>query len=172
MDLKKSQSLVEELLRIAGFQIDAITLEAKAPGEYFMNISTKSDPVVMIGRRGEVLIALQHLIKNMLRSKGELEDGQHLKVDVDSYRLTQEKNVLSLADRMAKEVLENGRQAVMPPMSSFFRRMVHLHVKEKYPDLTTFSQGTANFRAVTISSAGATPGEEMGEEIYDELSSV
>lgn len=169
MDLKKAKSLVEELLNMAGFQIDAVTLEEKAPQEYFMNIATKTDPVVMIGRRGEVLIALQHLIKNMLRSKGELNEGEHLKVDIDSYRMNQEKNVLSLADRMAKEVLETGRQAVMPPMSSFFRRMVHMHVKEKFPDLTTFSQGTANFRAVTITSAGATPGDELEGEIYDEV---
>ncbi|MGE3278384.1 MAG: R3H domain-containing nucleic acid-binding protein [Candidatus Altimarinota bacterium] len=57
-------------------------------------------------------------------------------------------------------VLETGRTEVLPSMSSFFRRLVHLHIKETYPQLTTYSQGDGNYRSVCIALASGSPDEE------------
>lgn len=159
------QQLIEDLLKSGGFEIREIILEEKAPSDYYLNIVPEV-PALLIGHRGEGLQALQHLIKTVLRCQNLLEENTHLKIDIDSYRQKQEVNVLEMADRRARQVVETGRQAYLPPMSSFFRRLVHVHVKEKYPNLVTYSQGEGSFRAVCIANE-LTPGEEAeAQDLY------
>ena len=167
MKLDQAQQIVETTLGKLGFVADNITIEERSEGEYYINIATQ-DAVTLIGHSGEVLLALQHLIKNILRQQGVVEEKDHVKIDVDSYRIRQEKNVTDMADRCALKVMETTRSIALPPMSSFFRRLVHVYVKEKYPQLTTFSQGDGNYRSVMIALAEA---EEIPEssDLYHDL---
>ncbi len=168
MDISVLQSRLQEFLQNAGFKVDSLEVIAKDPQECQVNIATPN-AVELIGHRGEVLQALQHLVKIMFRQQGLIQEGETIRIDVDSYRKNQEKNVLSLAERRASEVQETGQKAYLPPMSSFFRRIVHLHIKEKFPTLQTFSQGDGAFRAVCISSGDMTPGDDVPSDLYADL---
>lgn len=168
MDAKLIESRLQEFLTKAGFKIDSFEVALREPQECQVNIAT-TNAVELIGHRGEVLQAIQHLVKIMFRQQGVIQEGETIRIDVDSYRKNQEKSVLTLAERRAKEVQETGQKVYLPPMSSFFRRIVHLHIKEKFPALLTFSQGEGAFRAVCISSGEMTPGDDVPSDLYADL---
>jgi len=160
MKAQEAKDLLSQLLTSAGFSFEGIEIEERGEGEYYLNIVSKNDAVRLIGRNGEVLLSLQHLMKNIFRAQNITEENEFVKLDIDSYRTKQEGNVLSMADKRAKMVLETGRTETLPSMSSFFRRLVHLHIKETYPQLTTYSQGEGNYRSVCIALASGSPDEE------------
>jgi len=167
MKLDQAHQIVVEFLANLGFKADDIVIEERSDGEYYVNIVTP-ESVALIGHSGEVLLALQHLVKSIFRQQGAVDEKDHVKIDVDSYRIRQEKNVTDMADRCSLKVIEASRQIALPPMSSFFRRLVHVYVKEKYPQLTTFSQGDGNYRSVMIALAET---EEIPEssDLYHDL---
>lgn len=169
MDIKKAKSLIVELLQKGGFAIEDIIIEEKGEQEYSINIHSPADAVSFIGHRGEVLVALQYLIKNILRNQALTNEGDHIKLDVDSYRQNQESNVLQMADKRAQDVIESGRAQILPPMSAFFRRLVHLHIKANYPELHTMSQGSGNYRSVSISLGEGASEQPHQADVYAEL---
>jgi len=167
MKVQETQQMVKDVLQKGGFHFDDVVIEDRGEGEYYINILCQADAAKLIGHSGEVLLALQHLIKNILRSQVLTEDKDYVKIDIDSYRIKQESNVLSMADKRAKMVLETGKTEALPSMSSFFRRLVHLHIKETYPQLTTYSQGDGNYRSVCIALAsGSTDEDGASADLY------
>lgn len=166
MNIDTASALLQEFLEQAGFKKVEINILPLAEGEFQVNLAPPpEDAPMLIGKNGDVLTALQHLIKMMFRQKEMLAEGERLRIDVDSYRKNQEKRVLDITDMRAKLVMDNGRQEMLPPMSAFFRRLVHLHVKEKYPQLITFSQGDGTYRSVCIASSSMVP-EDNPADLY------
>jgi len=154
MKTKEAQQLLTQLLQSAGYEGVEVTVEEKGDQEWYFNISVTEEASQLIGHKGEVLVALQQLMRNVFRQQEITEEGDHFKLDVDSYRSQQEGNVLEMAEKRAKEVLETGTRSNLPPMSSFFRRIVHIHIKDHFPQLVTESRGVGNDRAVVITMEG------------------
>jgi predicted RNA-binding protein Jag len=170
MKVSETQQLVSELLQKGGFSFESVEIEDKGEGEFYINIVSQKDAVHLIGRNGEVLLSLQHLLKNILRNSGMTEENEYVKIDIDSYRTKQEANVLAMADKRAQLVLETGRTEVLPSMSAFFRRIVHLHIKEQYPQLTTYSQGDGNYRSVCIAlTSGEADEQAPSPDLYVDI---
>lgn len=168
MKIDESKEFIRDFLLKAGFSVSDIVVEERAEKDFSFNIvSDKADE--MIGHRGEVLMALHHILKNVLRLKEFLEDEEQVKIDVNSYRLNQESRVLEIADTYASQVIENGKSLFLPPMSPFFRRLVHLHVKERYPQLVTYSEGQGNYRSVCISSAQLSSEDRESADLYMDI---
>ena len=72
-------------------------------------------------------------------------------VDVDNYRKRQEDNVINLAERKVDMARKTTKMQVLPPMSPYFRRVVHLHLtKDQFDDVKTESIGDGDHRQVTI----------------------
>ncbi|MDF2379390.1 MAG: hypothetical protein P1V18_04180 [Candidatus Gracilibacteria bacterium] len=169
--MEKIQSLVLETLKVGGFPVQDVEIIDLGDGENIINLVSDGDTNTLIGHRGEVLWALQHIIKNMLRTQGFLQEGVHFKVDVDSYKQKQEANVMDRAEEAAKGVLDTGKPVVLPPMAPYFRRLCHLRISEKFPELKTESQGSANSRSVKIYKEGAKEivPDVPETDIYDNL---
>lgn len=170
METQKIQEVIQNALIVAGYTVTTIEVHADSEKDVLFNIQTDGQNSALIGRNGDVLRAFQVLLKNILRGQGLLEDEHKIRIDVDSYRKNQEEHVLQMADKYAERVQNSGKDAVMPPMSPFFRRLVHLRVKEKFPNLETFSKGRAYNRAVCITSPqGSQEEEEVPTDIYAEI---
>ncbi len=105
------------------------------------------DLSILIGRRSEVLNALQY-ITSLIVSK-ELGHWVPLLIDVQGYRTRREKQLRQLAKRMADQAVRSGRSQVLEPMSASERRIVHLELRD-YPDIVTESVGDEPNRKVTI----------------------
>jgi len=103
----------------------------------------------LIGYHGETIYALQHLLKTLLWKKSE--QNIYIILDVDSYRKRQEESVMNLALRKVEDVRKTLEPQRLPPMSAYFRRIIHLQfAKDEYSDITTESIGSEDHRAVVI----------------------
>lgn len=142
---------LQQLLELMHFQFNKIDVEDKSDGHYRVNIET-NEAHHLIGTKGATLMAIQHLLKILLRKRSEQEFS--ITLDVDNYRRRQEENVISLAEQKVDAVRKHGKPQKLPPMSSYFRRLVHLHLTQSdFEDIATESEGEGPYRAVIISQA-------------------
>lgn len=142
------QETVEELLNKLSTPFRRVRIEQQEEGMYRVNIESE-EPSLLIGHHGENIHALQNILRIILWKK-KPEEKFSVLVDVDDYRKRQEENVIDLAERKAEAVRQNQEAQSLPPMSPYFRRVIHLHLAKNYADVTTESVGEGDFRYLTI----------------------
>lgn len=101
----------------------------------------------LIGRKGERLSALQHLVNLMLSRR--LGEWTRVLVDVEDYRGRRERQLREIAMRAADRVRESGKMLQLEPMPALERRWIHLALREN-PDVATQSIGEEPHRRVVI----------------------
>lgn len=147
MDLKKYiKKTLEELLLKMEVDFNNVSIAEEDGKLYRINIES-DNPSILIGHHGETVYALQSLLKTLTWTK---DQDFNIVLDIDDYRQHQENNVIILAEKKAKKVLQTGYEEILPPMSSYFRRLAHMHVKDNYKELVTESKGEGDRRQVVI----------------------
>lgn len=145
---KQLRKLISEFLVHLGIDFTDVELEEMEDGEFRVNVVSDS-PNLMIGRHGENLQAMQKVLTVIVHQQVDAEVQVHF--DVDNYRKRQEENVLTIAEQKINEVRASGVQAALPPMSPYFRRIVHMFVRDgEFSDIETESMGQGNYRQVVI----------------------
>ncbi len=145
---KQIKKLVCDFLVQLGIDFTDVEVEDNGENNYRVNLVSE-EPSLMIGHHGENLLAMQKIITAM--SHKQVGDSIVILFDVDNYRKRQEENVLTIAAQKIKEVQVSKIQSALPPMSPYFRRLVHLYIKENgLDDVTTESIGEGNYRQVVI----------------------
>ena len=114
------------------------------------------DTELVIGRRGVVIDALQHLVnKAVFKDRGERDKEKDkdkvkpLVVDAGGYRDKQVERLRSLAQRMGEKALETKQIVEMQPMSPHDRRIVHMAIAEM-PGLSSRSEGEGEDRHILV----------------------
>jgi spoIIIJ-associated protein len=102
---------------------------------------------VLIGRRAEILNAMQYIV-NLIISK-QVEHWVQVFIDVEGYRARRERQLRQMAVRMADQAIKTGRRQSLEPMPASERRIIHLELRE-HPGVTTQSVGEEPARKVTI----------------------
>jgi len=87
------------------------------------------DSGFLIGKAGNNLFALQHLIRILVSKK--LEEKINFIVDVNSYVENQREDIIEKAVAAILEVEKNGKEVELYPMNSYERRLVHIKVSQK-----------------------------------------
>ena len=149
------QEIFENLLVALniGFAHTEVTIEKDRDGNdyYYCNVSAK-DASQLIGKRGRTLQALQHVLKLIVFKRLDKPIG--IMIDVDGYRKRQEESIIEIATRYIDKLRATGEKQALPPMSPYFRRLVHVHLAEpEFEDLTTTSEGYGDYRHVVILKA-------------------
>ena len=106
------------------------------------------DMGAVIGRRGETLDAIQHLV-NYAVNRGS-DKRCHISVDAESYRAKREESLVHLAEKMAAKVLKYKRSMALEPMNSYERHVIHTAL-QNFEGVSTSSTGTEPNRRVVIS---------------------
>ena len=101
----------------------------------------------LIGRKGERLSALQHLVNLMLSR--QMGTWTRVLVDVEDYRGRRERQLREIAERAARRVVETGKMLQLEPMPALERRWVHLALKSN-PDVATQSIGEEPNRRIVV----------------------
>lgn len=115
---------------------------------YRIDIDT-DEAATLIGYHGETIYALQHVLKTLVWKK--TDQNVFIILDVDGYRKRQEESVRALAVRKVEAARKTFEDQMLPPMSPYFRRVVHLELaKPSYADIVTESMGEGESRAVVI----------------------
>ena len=142
----KTQLIIKETLDKMGFNIEVEAISTEQ-GETF-NIQT-DDSSILIGRGGENLQALQHIINLIIYQQLADEQLKKVFIDINGYRQKQQQNLASIAIRMAEQVSRHGRPEVLRPMTGYERRAIHVQLAN-YPDLVTESIGQDPNRRIVI----------------------
>ncbi len=151
--LAAGQRILETLMGHLGF--DA-RVEVAAGETSRLNVVAQGDDRdalgALIGRKGERLSALQHLV-NLMLSK-EMGAWTRVLVDVEDYRGRRERQLRELAERAAARVAETGKMLQLEPMPALERRWIHLTLRDD-PNVVTQSIGEEpNRRVVLVPRAG------------------
>lgn len=104
----------------------------------------------VIGRRGETLEALQTIVSLSVNNSSGY---YRVNITVGDYREKREKALVSLANRMAKQVLSTGKNRTLEPMSPYERRIIHTAV-QGIAGVESNSVGEGDNRRVVIHPEG------------------
>jgi spoIIIJ-associated protein len=146
--LAAGKAILEQLMVHLGFQA---TVEVDSGETSRLNVVGNGDEKealgALIGRKGERLSALQHLV-NLMLSK-QVGTWTRVLVDVEDYRGRRERQLRDLANRAAARVVETGKMLQLEPMPALERRWVHLTLRD-HPNVATQSIGEEPNRRVVL----------------------
>jgi spoIIIJ-associated protein len=146
--LAAGQRILEQLMTHLGF---AVKVEVESGETSRLNVVGEGDERdalgALIGRKGERLSALQHLV-NLMLSK-EMGTWTRVLVDVEDYRGRRERQLRDLAERAAARVVETGKMLQLEPMPALERRWIHLTLRD-HAGVATQSIGEEPNRRVVL----------------------
>ncbi len=143
--LDEAKSVLEELLRLMELKG---TVEIQMGTEAAKLNVVGDDLGVLIGRRGEKLASLQHIVNLIVARKDEGQPNR-IMVDVENYRGRREDQLRDVADRAAKRVAQSGKIIQLEAMPAMERRIIHLALAE-HTEVRTQSVGVEPNRRVVI----------------------
>jgi spoIIIJ-associated protein len=112
---------LEELLDLLDFDGD-IDLDVEG-SRAIVSIDGSDDLTKLVGRKGEVLDALQELTRLAVHQKTGVRS--RLMLDIASWRRRRRDELAALGDKVARRVLESGEREELAPMTPFERKIVH-----------------------------------------------
>ena len=142
--LDTAKTVLTEMLSLMGL---SGTVEIASGGDT-ARLNVRGDDLgALIGRRGEKLASLQHIV-NLIVGRRE---GQHhrIAIDVENYRGRREDQLRDVADRAAKRVLQTGKIIQLEAMPAVERRIVHMALLEN-PKVRTQSVGVEPNRRIVV----------------------
>jgi predicted RNA-binding protein Jag len=146
--LAAGKEILEELMRHIGF---AVRVEVETGDTSRLNVVADPDGREalgsLIGRKGERLSALQHLVNLMLSRR--MGEWTRVLVDVEDYRGRRERQLRDLANRAAARVEETGKMIQLEPMPALERRWIHLALRD-HPAVATQSIGEEPNRRIVV----------------------
>ncbi len=144
---EKATALAEEMLSL--LEISAQVSLAREDAESAeVEIDAGEDTGLIIGKRGETLGALQHLVA-LLANKGRATKKRVL-LNAGGYLERREQALSMLAERTSQKVRATGRSITLEALSPRERRIIHVALANE-PGITTSSIGVDPNRCVIVS---------------------
>src|SRR5712675_549653 len=112
---------LEELLDLLDFDGD-IDLDVEG-NRAVVSIDGGDELSKLVGRKGEVLDALQELTRLAVHQK--TGERSRLMLDIAGWRRRRRDELAALGDKVAHRVLESGEREQLDPMTPFERKIVH-----------------------------------------------
>ncbi|MBI3814375.1 MAG: KH domain-containing protein [Nitrospinae bacterium] len=103
---------------------------------------------ILIGRRGETLDSLEHIVDRIVNRK--FEDRVNIIVDTENYRERRIEKLHSLAKKLASQVKMTGRPASIASMNARDRKVIHIALRDDL-SVETISEGEGFERKVVVS---------------------
>ena len=136
-------------------EIEATTESQIIDGSVHLTISSDR-PGLLIGRRGQTLDAIEHVLNCILSKSSLVKRKVH--IDAEGYRERREKMLVDLASTMANKVRETKQEVVLDPMPPRDRRIVHLALQSD-KRVHTYSRGEGLMRCVVVTPREASNGD-------------
>jgi spoIIIJ-associated protein len=148
----RPQYLADKALDHVANMLDILGVEATVTQDFmdsiiFVRVESSEAASLLIGRSGQNLDALQHLVTRMILPVGV--DAPMLVVDVENYRQRQFDKLRSLTTRAVARARETGNEIELDPMPSLERKFIHTLLREA-EGIKTFSRGAEPDRSLVI----------------------
>jgi spoIIIJ-associated protein len=145
---KAALAFVDELLEQMDMDCDVELRRPKQeePNEIQLEIYGR-DAGRIIGKKGQVLSALQYLTNRMVNRPGL--EKRYVTVDAEGYRSRRDDTLATMARRLGKQAITEGKIITFEPMNPRDRRVIHLALA-KLDGVVTKSEGEGEDRRVQI----------------------
>jgi spoIIIJ-associated protein len=147
------KSIIENIFTHTACTISKMDISLEDGMLWFM-IETP-DSRFMIGREGETLRSLNHLVRKMVEKSTETEEVSNIFIDINGYQKKRFDNLKNVAHMMAERAKYFKSNIEVEPMPANERRIIHMFL-EKIPDIKTESEGYGPNRRVVIKYVGNT----------------
>jgi len=146
---QQALSVLERILALSGLEASA-TLEQADPEQVRLVLAGK-DVSLIIGKHGQTLQALQHLV-NLIVNRHR-STRRRILLDAEHYRERREAALRAMALQAARRARETGREVILEPLPAIERRIVHLALQE-VAGVETRSMGEDPERRVIVIPSG------------------
>ena len=156
---KTSVEVVTRILDLMGMTAEVAVERGSDPSELRLDIRGKSG-ALLIGRRGQTLEALQHVVGRIVADRVGPEPPQPV-VDVEGYRERRVRTLEDMALRLGEKAKRSRKTQEIDTLNAADRRIVHMALKDD-PWLTTQSLGQGTHRRLLIIPDGDRKAPETG----------
>ena len=151
MNEAQIQSLIKELIEKTGVAMTKITVTKDDSINTWFSVEV-NEPHFFLGRDGEALYALNHLIRRIVENNS-LAKEEPILIDIDGFQKKRVENIRAVAHMMSERARYFKSSIEVDPMSAFERRIVHEFLSDA-ADLETESVGFGPSRRVVIKYVG------------------
>lgn len=152
---KNKEKIAESIKTVGSFmgldcQVEIkeeVVLTDSVKNTLVISVYTPENARFLIGRNGENLKSLEHVMRAILLKQNKEISG--ISIDVNDYKKSRASFVIDLAKETASRVRNTKKAEALCPMTAYERRVVHTELAS-YPDLTTESIGDDPQRRVVI----------------------
>lgn len=144
--------ITKNLLNKVGFDGKVKFVENGSIGSKFATISIESDDdlSMLIGKGGQNLCALEHLVRLIVARKMPDPEGNfNFIVDINDYRKSRTDYLAGVARDVAQRVIQTQKAEALTPMNSYERRLVHTELAS-FKEIQTESVGQEPRRRVIV----------------------
>ena len=146
-------NLVKELVEKTSVLVNEVSLSDEDGSRALWFRLEVDEPHLFLGRGGEGLSALNHLVRRIVESKQGAEEPLEVLVDINGFQRKRIENVRAIAHMMAERARYFKSNIEVDPMPPFERRIVHEFLSSA-TDLKTESEGQGHSRRVVIKYIG------------------
>ncbi|HAE36439.1 MAG: putative RNA-binding protein [Candidatus Nomurabacteria bacterium GW2011_GWF2_35_66] len=146
------KSTIEDIFKHTACTISKLEISLEN-GMLWCMIETP-DSRFMIGREGETLRSLNHLVRKIAEKNSGQEEISNIFVDVNGYQKKRFDSLKNIAHMMAERAKYFKSNIEIDPMPANERRIVHMFL-EGIPDIKTESEGYGPSRRVVIKYTGS-----------------
>ncbi len=148
MATQKVQNLIENVLSLLDLSPDQYSVEVGDDDSIRVSIQLPEDQTgIYIGHHGEGLTSLQLLLSLMVSQR--TGKWYRVSVNINDYQERREDALRHLAETAAEKAISLRQEVVLGNLSSYERRIVHLHL-ENNPEVYTESRGEAPLRQLLV----------------------
>jgi len=144
-DTKKIKKIVDDFLaKIAPeAEVNVLAVDDEA-----VAIDVKvGDSQALIGQNAETLLAIQHLLRVIL--KKTIPGTGRVDLDINNYQKVRKEYLKGLAVSSANNAVVFKKEVAMPAMNAYERRVVHMELSAR-SDIATESRGEEPDRRIVI----------------------
>ncbi|MBU0611930.1 hypothetical protein KKA39_00670 [Patescibacteria group bacterium] len=159
MNKEEIQNLIKELIEKTTTAVREISINTEDDGKTTWFSIEVSNPHVFIGRGGEGLFALNHLVRRIIEARMPNTERQEnspastVMIDINGFQKKRKENIHAIAHMMAERARYFKSSIEVDPMSAFERRIIHEFLANE-TDLKTESTGEGLSRRVVIKYVG------------------
>jgi len=144
-DLEKIKAEIEKFFKKMTIDVEVRPLSQREE-TLFVNLKTE-EPQILIGEKGQTMLAIQRLLKVITRRK--FPETFYIDLDINDYKKKKIEYLRETARSVADEVTLTKKETILEPMPAYERRIVHLELADRQ-DVTTESIGEEPERRVVI----------------------
>ena len=139
------------LIDIATFLGISLEVKITKANERILFLLESDEEEILAGREGEVLEALQHLVRLAIAKK--FKQNLKLLLDVNDFREKRKKTIIVMAKKLADKARRDGKPIKTKPLNPYERRIIHTLFKSGR-GISTSSEGDGHTKRVIISPSG------------------